>query len=46
MVNEAEDLGHLVSSKAVPVDEQKAQAITDWPKRRIKRDVQSFLTVE
>lgn len=42
-VNKVEYLGHLISDSGVSVDQQKVQAVRDWPRPKNKRDVQSFL---
>lgn len=36
-------MGHPLSESGVLVDQQKMQAVKDWPRPKNKRDVQSFL---
>ena len=42
-VNEVEYLGHIISSNGISVDQEKVKAISEWPRPKNKRDVQSFL---
>ena len=42
-VNEVEYLGHIISSNGISVEKEKVKAISEWPRPKSKRDVQSFL---
>ena len=42
-VTQVEYLGHIISSEGISVDQEKVKAISNWPRPKSKRDVQSFL---